>query len=259
VLGDGIRLEGVSFSYPNSDRPILRDVDLHVRAGSSLALVGENGAGKSTLVKLLCGLYAPTGGRILVDGVDLATVPVQEWRSRIAMLFQDFARFELRLRDNVGVGDLRLIDDDAALDAALGAARAKGVKALLPDGLEGLLGRQFGDGTELSGGQWQSLGLARASMRTTPLLLALDEPASALDADAEHALFERFVDRSRQVRESAGAVTLFVSHRFSSVRTADHIVVLDGGTVLEEGSHQALTRRGGLYAELFALQARVYD
>lgn len=259
TLRDGIRLEGVGFRYPNSDRSILHDVNLHIPAGSSLALVGENGAGKSTLVKLLCGLYQPTEGRILVDGADIATLPADAWRSRIAMLFQDFARMELRLRDNVGVGDIERLDDDDALTAALSAARAQRVVERLPDGLESLLGHGFGEGAELSGGQWQSLGLARASMRTSPLLLALDEPASALDANAEHALFERYVDQSQQARKRSGAVTLFVSHRFSTVRTADHIVVLQDGGVLEQGDHDTLVARSGLYADLYGLQARVYQ
>ncbi|MCZ0204445.1 ABC transporter ATP-binding protein [Streptomyces sp. UMAF16] len=258
VMRDGIRLEGVGFRYPDSDRAVLEDVSLHIPAGASLALVGENGAGKSTLVKLLCGLYRPTSGRILVDGVDIAALPPDAWRSRIAMLFQDFARLELRLRDNVGVGDVARVDDDAALHAALTAARAGAVMDRLPDGLESLLGHEFGQGAELSGGQWQTLGLARASMRTDPLLLALDEPASALDASAEHALFERYLDQSRQARRRSGAVTLFVSHRFSTVRTADRIVVLQNGGVLEEGGHDALVARGGLYADLYGLQARVY-
>lgn len=259
ILREGIRLEGVGFSYPNSDRPILRDVDLEIPAGSSLALVGENGAGKSTLVKLLCGLYRPTAGRILIDGIDIATMPADEWRSRIAMLFQDFARLELRARENVGVGDVARLDDDAALSAALTAARAQPILDRLPEGLESLLGHGFGDGTELSGGQWQTLGLARASMRTTPLLLALDEPASALDADAEHALFERYIEQSRQARLRSGAVTLFVSHRFSTVRSADRIVVLQDGGVLEQGDHRTLVGREGLYASLYRLQARVYQ
>ncbi|MFH9404223.1 ABC transporter ATP-binding protein [Streptomyces sp. NPDC017638] len=256
-LTRGIRLEGVSFTYPGTDRPVLRDVDLHLPAGHTIALVGENGAGKSTLVKLLCGLYQPTSGRILVDGVDLRDIPPQEWKARVATLFQDFARFELTLRENVGLGERHRIDDDALLLGAIGKAGAERVLRRVPQGLDGALGRGYTDGSELSGGQWQSLGLARAALREHPLLMVLDEPASALDAAAEHAVFERYAGSAHDVGRDGG-VTLFVSHRFSTVLMADRIVVLDGGTVAEHGSHAELLARRGLYADLFTLQARSY-
>ncbi|RPE36120.1 ATP-binding cassette domain-containing protein [Kitasatospora cineracea] len=258
VLTRGIRLEHVSFQYPGSTRRVLDDVTLDIPAGTALAVVGENGAGKSTLVKLLCGLYRPTGGRILVDGVDLAAADPADWQHRIATLFQDFARLELRLRDNTGIGDLDRIDDDAALSAALDAAEAAPVAAAVPGGLDGLIGRSYGDGVDLSGGQWQKLGLARALLRRDPLLLVLDEPASALDAAAEQTLFERFARLVADSRARTGAVSVLVSHRFSTVRMADLILVLEHGRLVQAGGHRELLDAGGLYAELYRLQARVY-
>ncbi len=256
-LRQGIRLHGVTFGYPGAARPTLRDVDLTIPAGATVALVGENGAGKSTLVKLLCGLYAPTAGQITVDGVDLARMPADAWHRRIAMLFQDFARLHFTVRDNVGVGELDLLDDDAALHAATHRARAtRAVEQA--GGLDGMLGRGYADGTELSGGQWQSLGLARSLMRPRPLLLALDEPAAALDAHAENALFTRFAAAARRAGRGNGAITLFVSHRFSTVRAADLIVVLRDGAVAELGTHDELMARPGLYHDLFDLQAKAY-
>ncbi|WUS99720.1 ABC transporter ATP-binding protein/permease [Streptomyces sp. NBC_00708] len=254
ALREGIRLEHVSFAYPGSDRKILDNVSLFLPADSSTALVGENGAGKSTLVKLLCGLYRPTEGRILVDGTDLADLDPEQWQQRLATLFQDFARVELTLRESVGIGRLEALDDDAALRTALSDARADALEAKVPGGLDGLIGRGYGDGQEFSGGQWQSLGLARTVLRPDPLLLVLDEPAAALDASAEHSLFERFAAAA----SSGSATTLFVSHRFSTVRLADRIVVLDGGRVAEAGSHQELMDRQGLYQEMFDLQAGAY-
>ncbi|MEV7339970.1 ABC transporter ATP-binding protein [Streptomyces sp. NPDC093544] len=257
-LERGIRFEGVGFSYPGSGRKILDGVDLLIPAGTTAALVGENGAGKSTLVKLLCGLYQPTEGRILVDGVDLRELSAEQWSARVAPLFQDFARLELLLRENVGVGALDSLHDDDVLGAALERARAERVVQRVPDGLDGLLGRGYGDGAELSGGQWQTLGLARCLVRPAPLLMLLDEPAAALDAAAEAALFERFGDSAGQAARERGAVTLFVSHRFSTVRMADLIVVLENGRVLETGSHTELMANRRTYCELFELQARAY-
>lgn len=254
-LRRGIHIRRLSFTYPGTDRPVLHDVDLHIPAGSTVAVVGENGAGKSTLVKLICGLYQPTDGQILVDGVDIRHAD-PPWRARIAPLFQDFAQFELLLRENVGLGDVARIGDDATVHAAVEHAEAGPIVAAVPGGLSGLLGHGYGDGTNLSGGQWQRLGLARALMRPDPLLLVLDEPAAALDAAAEHAIFERYRASADRAGRASGAVTLFVSHRFSTVRLADLIVVLRGGRVVECGSHDALLRHGGLYAELFTMQAR---
>ncbi|WP_328782641.1 ABC transporter ATP-binding protein/permease [Streptomyces canus] len=253
----GIRLEGVGFTYPGTDRNVLDDVTLDLPAGKTIALVGENGAGKSTLVKLLCGLYEPTRGRILADGVDIRDMPRREWQARVSTLFQDFAKLEYTLRENVGVGDLDRMDEDLTLLDGLQRAGADALVKRVPGGLDGPLGRGYTDGADLSGGQWQSLGLARATLREEPLLQVLDEPAAALDAAAEHAVFERYAGSARQVG-SRGGVTLFVSHRFSTVRMADRIVVLRDGTVSEVGSHTELMTEEGLYAELFALQARSY-
>ncbi|MFJ9624878.1 ABC transporter ATP-binding protein [Streptomyces sp. NPDC101181] len=257
-LEHGVRLENVSFRYPGSDRDVLTDVSLTLPAGATVALVGENGAGKSTLVKLLCGMYRPTSGRILVDGTDLTELDPARWSARIAPLFQDFARLELPLRENVGVGRLSALHDDPALREAIAAARADRVLERVPDGLDGLLGKGYGDGAELSGGQWQLLGLARCLLREDPLLMVLDEPASALDAAAEHELFQRFTDAADRARSGSGSLTLFISHRFSTVRSADLIVVLENGAVREHGGHDQLLARQGLYAELFELQARAY-
>ncbi|MBO4272711.1 ATP-binding cassette domain-containing protein, partial [Microbispora triticiradicis] len=258
VLREGIRLENVSFVYPGTGKVILEDLSLTIPAGGSVALVGENGAGKSTLVKLLCGLYQPTSGRILVDGTDLRDLPAGEWQARVASLFQDFARFELLLRENVGVGDVARMEDEQAVLRAVELARAGRIVASVPGGLSGLLGHGYGQGTELSMGQWQTLGLARSQMREDPLLLVLDEPAAALDAAAEHAIFERYANLSADTGRRSGGITLFVSHRFSTVRMADMIVVLDRGRVAESGDHRALVTRRGLYAELYELQERIY-
>ncbi len=236
----GIVLDRVSFAYPGGP-PILRDISLTMAFGSTVAVVGENGAGKSTLVKLLCGFYQPTSGTIS------PALPAE----RVSLLFQDFARLQLLVRENVGVGDLPRLGDDRAVELALRQADAASIVDKI--GLDGLLGRDYGEGTELSGGQWQKLGLARCLMRPDPVLLVLDEPASALDAQAEFALFSRFAASA-----AAGSVTLFVSHRFSTVRMADLIVVLAGGRVTELGSHDELMALDGLYAELFSLQARAY-
>ncbi|WP_321575368.1 ABC transporter ATP-binding protein [Oerskovia douganii] len=257
-LTRGIRFEDVTFTYPDTDRVILDGVSLDVPAGSTLAVVGDNGAGKSTLVKLLCGLYRPTSGRILVDGVDLRDVDDAEWQARTATLFQDFARFELTIRENVGVGRLESLDVDEDLWGALDRARARSIVEKQSGGLDQLLGHGYGNGVELSGGQWQTLGLARTLLRRDPLLLVLDEPAAALDAAAEHALFERFVATADEAGRAGGAITCFVSHRFSTVRDADQIVVLDAGKVREHGDHATLMARGDLYAELFGLQAGAY-
>jgi ATP-binding cassette subfamily B protein len=257
-LHSGIRLEGVRFRYPGTERDVLQRVDLDLPAGSTVAIVGENGAGKTTLVKLLCRFYEPTEGRLLVDGQDLARLPLAEWRARIATGYQDFARYEILARQVVGVGDLPKIDDEPAVFAALGRARAEDVVARLGGGLSTQLGKSYTDGTELSGGQWQKLALGRAMMRELPLLLILDEPTSALDAQAEHSLFERYAEGARRVGRSTGGITVLVSHRFSTVRMADLILVVDGGKIVEAGDHAALLRSGGLYAELYELQARAY-
>jgi ATP-binding cassette subfamily B protein len=258
-LTGGIDFENVTFRYPGTGRVVLQDVDLHLPAGSTVAIVGENGAGKSTLVKLLCRFYEPTSGAIRADGVDLARLPVDAWRQRISAGFQDFVRFEFTARRTVGIGNLPFIDDDAEVEAALDRAHARDVIDGLDDGLSTQLGKSHADGAELSGGQWQKLALGRAMMRELPLLLVLDEPTSALDAEAEHALYERYATGARRVGAATGGITILVSHRFSTVRMADLIVVVGDGTVLEVGSHPQLMRRGGLYAEMYEIQRGAYE
>jgi ATP-binding cassette subfamily B protein len=257
-LACGITLEDVSFTYPGTKRPVLSGVCMHIPPGSVLALVGENGAGKSTLVKLLCGLYQPTSGRILIDGQDLAGFDPARWRSRVATLFQDFHRIELTLGESIGHGDITRARDTEAVRAAAQAARADRVLHAVPGGLTGYLGHSYCDGTELSGGQWQTVGLARTLMRQHPLLLVLDEPAAALDASAEHDLFERYASSAAQAGREDGGITVLISHRFSTVRMADLIAVLDHGQLAECGTHRELMTAPGLYAELFTLQARAY-
>jgi ATP-binding cassette subfamily B protein len=262
-LSDGIRLEHVSFAYPGTERRVLDDICLHLEPDTVVAIVGENGAGKTTLVKLLCRLYRPTSGRIVVDGVDLARMPADTWRSRLAGAFQDFYRFEFRARHTVGVGDVPRLDDEPAVVAAVDRAGADDVVARLKTGLETQLGPTWPEGVEVSFGQWQKLALARGFMRDRPLLLVLDEPTAALDAETEHALFERYAAAARGTSNGAargadGRITILVSHRFSTVRMADLIVVLDGSRVVEVGSHEELMDRGGPYAELYGIQAAAY-
>jgi ATP-binding cassette subfamily B protein len=258
-LTGGITLEDVSFSYPGAERPVLSGVSMDIAAGSVLALVGENGAGKSTLVKLLCGLYQPTNGRILIDGQDLAGLDPASWRSRMATLFQDFHRIELTLGESIGHGDIARAGDIKAVRAAAEKARADRVLRAVPGGLDGYVGHSYSDGTELSGGQWQTVGLARTLMRRHPLLLILDEPAAALDASAEHDMFERYASSAAQAGREDGGITVLISHRFSTVRMADIIAVLDHGQLTECGTHRELMTARGLYAELFTLQARAYQ
>ncbi len=262
-LREGLRLEGVSFAYPGTDRLVLDSVDLSLPAGAVVALVGENGAGKTTLVKLLCKLYEPTAGRILVDGVELGRVRADEWRSGLAGAFQDFFRFELPVRHSVGVGDVARVDDERAVTAAVERAGADDVVARLPDGLSTQLGQTWPGGVEVSFGQWQKLALARGFMRDRPLVLVLDEPTAALDAETEHALFERYAAAARGGRGASGGggaagITILVSHRFSTVRMADLIVVLDGARVAQVGGHDELMAKGGPYAELYRIQAAAY-
>jgi ATP-binding cassette subfamily B protein len=264
-LVDGIRLEHVSFAYPGTARRVLEDVNLNLKQGSVVAIVGENGAGKSTLVKLLTRLYQPDQGRIFVDGVDLARIPVDDWRAHVAGAFQDFFRFEFRARHTVGLGDVPRLDDKAAVVAAVNRAGADDVIARLAAGLDTQLGPTWPSGVEVSFGQWQKLALARGFMRDHPLLLVLDEPTAALDAETEHALFERYAAAARSERQDGsscntrqGQITILISHRFSTVRMADQIVVLDGARVAEVGTHEALMAKGGQYAELYGIQAAAY-
>jgi ATP-binding cassette subfamily B protein len=249
----GIQFQQVSFSYPGASEPTLHDIDLELPPGSSLALVGENGSGKTTLIKLLTRLYAPSSGRILFEGLD-----IREWdeialRTRIGVIFQDFARYQMRVGENVGAGDEANFEDEALWRSAAAKGRAAEFIEELPQGYQTQLGKWFKDGRELSGGQWQKIALSRAFMRTGADVLVLDEPTAAMDARAEAEVFEHF----RQLAK--GRITILISHRFSTVRMADQIAVLDGGRIIERGSHAQLTAAGGHYAQLFALQARGYQ
>jgi ATP-binding cassette, subfamily B, bacterial len=256
-LRDGIVFENVSFRYPGTQRWVLHDVSVHLPAGAVVALVGENGAGKTTLVKLLTRMYEPTEGRILVDGVDLADIDVVAWRQRLSAAFQDFAKLELAARQTVGVGDLPRVDDEPAVLHALDRAGAADVVPTLPNGVATQLGSSWQDGVDLSTGQWQKLALGRALMRDDLLVVFFDEPTASLDAPTEHALFERYAAASRS-GAARGTVTVLVSHRFSTVRAAELILVISDGRVTEAGSHEDLMERDGLYAELYTLQARSY-
>ena len=256
-LREGIRFEHVSFVYPGTDRLVLNDVNLDLPAGSVVAVVGENGAGKSTLVKLLAKMYEPTSGRILIDQTDLARIPPMEWRARLAGAFQDFFRFEFLARYTVGVGDVPRLDNEPAVIKAVSRAGADDVVVKLTEGLDTQLGRTWPGGVDVSFGQWQKLALARGFMRDEPIVLVLDEPTAALDAETEHALFERYAAAVRG-DSTEGRITILVSHRFSTVRMADLIVVLDGARVVECGSHEALMARAGQYSQLYGIQAAAY-
>ncbi len=246
-LNRGITLEHLGFQYWNRDQPSLHAIDLELPAGAVVALVGENGAGKSTLVKMLSGLYRPTEGRILVDGADLAQLVPEEWSARITAAFQDPEHIEMSLTDTVGLGWLEHREDPERVLQALRTAGGDAFLAALPDGPQTQLGRQSWDGKGLSGGQWQTVANARAAMRQAPLLRILDEPTSSLDARAEEWLFQQYTDLNR----TEGGVTVLVTHRFTTARAADLIVVLDGGRVVEVGTHDVLSQADGPYAELF--------
>lgn len=263
----GFVFENVGFTYPGSDRWAVRHVNLAIAPGERIALVGENGAGKTTITKLLARLYDPTEGRILLDGVDLRTYDLASVREAIGVIFQDFVRYDMRFDENVGVGEIQGVAEylaqarDATVEMPgvppaplVDAAERSLASSLLPrftGGYRQMLGRRFDDGVDLSGGEWQKIALARAYMRAAQLLI-LDEPTAALDARAEYEVFLRFSELM------AGRMAVVISHRFSTVRMADRIIVLSGGRVVEEGTHEALAAGNGLYAELFEMQAAGY-
>ena len=249
---DGIRFEDVSFTYPGAQDAALENITVHLVPGTSLALVGENGSGKTTLIKLLTRLYAPTSGRILLDGQDLAEWDEAALRERIGVIFQDFARYQLLVGENVGAGDERYFEDEERWRAAAVKGRASDFIDTLPAGYQTQLGKWFKDGRELSGGQWQKIALSRAFMRSRADILVLDEPTAAMDAQAEAEVFEHFRQLARE------RITILISHRFSTVRMADQIVVLNNGHIIERGSHEELMQLHGRYAQLFTLQARGY-
>lgn len=251
--GAGIRFENVGFRYPNKEAWALRHLNLEIAAGDSIALVGENGAGKTTFVKLLAGLYEPTEGRIILDGRDLSTWDPEQLRRRFGVLFQDFNKYQLKLRENIGLGSVDHLGDELRIERAAERGGASALVSALPGGLDASLGSWFEKGSELSGGQWQKVALARAFMREDADILVLDEPTAALDAESEHAVFERF-------RELAiGRTTIVISHRFPTVRMAKTIIVLEHGQVVEQGSHAALLAQNGKYAHMFNLQAQGYQ
>jgi ATP-binding cassette subfamily B protein len=252
VPGDGIRFEAVAFVYPGATEAALSDIDLHVRPGQSLALVGQNGSGKTTLIKLLTRLYEPTRGRILLDGTDLADWDETTLRRRIGVIFQDFARYQMLVGENIGAGDVRAFDDEERWRAAAVQGLAAPFVDDLPHGYQTQLGKWFKDGRELSGGQWQKIALSRAFMRGDADILVLDEPTAAIDAGAEAEVFEHFRELTRN------RIAIVISHRFSTVRMTDQILVLDEGRIVERGSHESLMNAGGRYRELFTLQARGY-
>ena len=249
---DGVRFEKVGFRYPGAATPAIDDISLHLKPGDSLALVGANGSGKTTLIKLLTRLYLPTSGRILLDGLDLREWDESRLRERIGVIFQDFARYQMPVGENIGAGDEPYFEDEARWREAADKGRASDFIDTLPEGYHTQLGKWFLNGRELSGGQWQKIALSRAFMRTRADVLVLDEPTSAMDAQAEAEVFEHF----RQL--ATDRMTILISHRFSTVRHADQIVVLDQGRLVEQGSHEQLMQANGRYAQLFTLQARGY-
>jgi len=250
-IREGFEFRNAGFAYPGSDRMVLRNINFRLHPAEKVALIGENGAGKTTLVKLLARLYDPSEGQILLDGVDLREYDVEDLRHEIGVIFQDYLRYDLLVRENIGFGRLESLTDLASIDAAARKSLAKGVIEGLPNRYDQMVGRRFEGGVDLSGGEWQKFALARAYMRDAQLLI-LDEPTATLDARAEYEVFQRFADLTR------GRMAVLISHRFSTVRMADRILVLADGAVLEQGTHQQLVALGGRYAELFELQAAGY-
>jgi ABC-type multidrug transport system fused ATPase/permease subunit len=259
VLRHGIELHNVTLQYPGQTRPALDQVSVLLPAGTVVGIVGANGAGKSTLMKLLTRMYEPNNGVILVDGIPLAEMDLASWRARCTAVFQDFVRFEFTAQHCVGMGDIRHVDDVERVREALAKAGATDVTDSLEQGLSTRLGESFADGTALSGGQWQKLAIARAMMRNAPLVAILDEPTAAIDAESEHALLELYARAARIAVSRTGAIVLLVSHRFTSLRHADLIVVMSGGKLVESGSHEALMSMNGIYSGLYSRQASAYE
>jgi ATP-binding cassette, subfamily B, bacterial len=253
IIPNGIWFEHVSFSYPGSQQPVLKDICLHLQPGEKLAIVGENGSGKTTLIKLLTRLYVPTSGRIFLDGVDLNDWDVDVLRQRIGVIFQNFVQYQFTVGENVGVGDVEHLADRKEWEIAADKGMATSFIDRLPQGFNTQLGKWFKDGQELSGGQWQKIALARAFMRSTADILILDEPTAAMDAEAEMTIFDRFRSLTKN------QMVVLISHRFSTVRMADKIIVMANGEIIEQGSHQQLLQASGRYAHLFSLQAAGYQ
>jgi ATP-binding cassette subfamily B protein len=250
-IRQGFEFRNVSFQYPGNERLVIDHLNFHLHPGERVALIGENGQGKTTIVKLITRLYDPTEGQILLDGIDLREYDLEDLYREIGVIFQDFMRYEMTARENIAVGKIDQIEDIPALTDAAHKSLADEVVARLPGRYEQMLGRRFEGGVDLSGGEWQKLALARAYLRDSQLLI-LDEPTAALDARSEYQVFQRFAELT------TGKMALFISHRFSTVRMADRIVVLESGRIVEEGTHEKLTRMGGRYAEMFELQAASY-
>jgi len=250
-IRSGFEFRNVSFVYPGTERRVLNGLNFHLRPGERVALIGENGQGKTTIVKLITRLYDPTEGQVLLDGIDLREYDLEDLYREIGVIFQDFMRYEMTARENIAVGKIDEIENKPLLEQAAHKSLADEVVAKLGARYEQMLGRRFEGGVDLSGGEWQKIALARAYLRDAQLLV-LDEPTAALDARSEYQVFQRFAELT------AGKMALFISHRFSTVRMADRIVVLENGNIAEEGTHEKLTRMGGRYAELFELQAASY-
>jgi ATP-binding cassette, subfamily B, bacterial len=250
-IREGFEFRNVSFAYPGTQRRVLKNFNFHIHPGERIALIGENGQGKTTIVKLITRLYDPTEGQILLDGIDLREYDLDDLHQEIGVIFQDFMRYEMTARDNIAVGRIELPHTQEEIDAAARKSLAAGVIRKLGGGYEQMLGRRFEGGVDLSGGEWQKLALARAYLRDAQLLV-LDEPTAALDARSEMEVFERFAELTE------GKMALLISHRFSTVRMADRIVVLEGGQLVEEGTHQRLMELGGRYAGMFEMQAASY-
>ena len=250
-IREGFAFENVGFRYPGSERWAVRHLTFTIRPEERVALVGENGAGKTTLVKLLARLYDPDEGRILLDGMDLREYDLESMRRNIGVIFQDFVRYEFILKENIGVSQVEALNDEARIREAARRSLADSVASRLEKGYDQMLGRRFDGGVELSGGEWQKVALGRAYMREAQVLI-LDEPTAALDARAEYEVFLRFAELTK------GKMAVLISHRFSTVRMADRIIVLQGGEPVDQGTHEELLARGGLYAELFSLQAAGY-